>query len=47
MYENLEVFGETIAEDGKAIQSYATKISGKTVETEEKEMQTGIKRNIQ
>lgn len=29
MYENLKGFGETIAADGKAIQSYATKISGK------------------
>ena len=29
MYENLKGFGETIAADGKAIQSYATKISEK------------------
>ena len=47
MYENLNGFGEIMAADGKAIQSYAGRISRKTAATKEREMLTGAEKNTQ
>ena len=41
MYENLNGFGEIMAADGKAIQSYARRISKKKAATKERGMLTG------